>query len=97
MRLYWCAHVLTDSASSLITNHIEKHLVSYIEGFSANVRRIFEFFKLENEIERMREANIPVLGRLQVLRRQPAPYGAELCTLSQKSAFLRTGNPSFAI
>ena len=39
-------------------DHIEKHLVSYIKGFSANVRRIFEFFELENEIEKVREANI---------------------------------------
>ena len=36
-------------------DNIEKHLVSYIKGFSRNVRDIFEF---ENEIERMREANI---------------------------------------
>ncbi len=39
-------------------DHIEKHLVSYINGFSANVRRIFDFFEFEAEIERMREANI---------------------------------------
>lgn len=39
-------------------DHIEKHLVSYIKGFSANVRRIFEFFEFENEIEKMREANV---------------------------------------
>lgn len=39
-------------------DHIEKHLVSYIQGFSTNVRRIFEFFEVETEIERMREANI---------------------------------------
>jgi type I restriction enzyme M protein len=39
-------------------DHIEKHLTSYIKGFSANVRRIFDFFEFENEIERMREANI---------------------------------------
>lgn len=39
-------------------DRIEKHLVSYIKGFSANVRRIFDFFEFENEIERMREANI---------------------------------------
>jgi len=39
-------------------DNIEKHLVSYIKGFSANVRRIFEYFEFENEIERMREANI---------------------------------------
>ena len=39
-------------------DHIEKHLVSYIKGFSSNVRTIFDFFEFENEIERMREANI---------------------------------------
>ena len=39
-------------------DNIEKHLVSYIKGFSANVRDIFEFFEFENEIERMGEANI---------------------------------------
>src|SRR5882672_9473732 len=39
-------------------DHIEKHLVSYIKGFSGNVRRIFEYFEFENEIEKMREANI---------------------------------------
>jgi type I restriction enzyme M protein len=39
-------------------NEIESHLVSYINGFSANVRRIFEFFEFEKEIERMNEANI---------------------------------------
>ena len=39
-------------------DNIEKHLVSYIKGFSANVRGIFDFFEFENEIERMREANI---------------------------------------
>ena len=39
-------------------DNIEKHLVSYINGFSKNVRDIFEFFEFESEIERMREANI---------------------------------------
>jgi hypothetical protein len=39
-------------------DHIERHLVSYIKGFSENARRIFDFFEFENEIERMREANI---------------------------------------
>ena len=39
-------------------DNIEKHLVSYIKGFSANVRKIFDFFEFENEIEKMREANI---------------------------------------
>lgn len=39
-------------------DNIEKHLVSYIKGFSKNVRTIFEFFEFESEIEKMREANI---------------------------------------
>lgn len=39
-------------------DNIEKHLVSYIKGFSKNVRDIFDFFEFENEIERMRESNI---------------------------------------
>jgi type I restriction enzyme M protein len=39
-------------------DHIALHLVSYIRGFSMNVRRIFEYFEFENEIEKMREANI---------------------------------------
>lgn len=39
-------------------DHIEKHLVHYIKGFSANVRTIFNYFEFENEIEKMREANI---------------------------------------
>ena len=39
-------------------DNVDKHLVNYIGGFSKNVRDIFEFFEFENEIERMREANI---------------------------------------
>ncbi len=39
-------------------DNIAQHLVSYIKGFSANVRRIFDYFEFENEIEKMREANI---------------------------------------
>ena len=39
-------------------DHVERHLVSYVNGFSKNVRDIFEFFEFENEIERMREANV---------------------------------------
>ena len=42
----------------MIPDNIERHLVSYINGFSRNVRDIFEFFEFENEVERMREANI---------------------------------------
>jgi type I restriction enzyme M protein len=37
---------------------ISKDLVSYIKGFSANIRRIFEYFEFEKEIEKMSEANI---------------------------------------
>src|SRR5690349_10902692 len=39
-------------------DNIEKHFVSYIKGFSANVRTIFEYFEFETEIEKMSEANI---------------------------------------
>ena len=39
-------------------DNIERHLASYVNGFSGNVRGIFEYFEFENEIERMREANI---------------------------------------
>ncbi len=34
------------------------HIVSYINGFSENVRKIFDRFEFNNEIERMREHNI---------------------------------------
>jgi len=39
-------------------DNIEKHLVDYIKRFSSNIRTIFDFFEFENEIEKMREANI---------------------------------------
>ncbi|MEM8534069.1 MAG: class I SAM-dependent DNA methyltransferase [Chloroflexota bacterium] len=39
-------------------DNVDKHLVSYIQGFSKNVRDIFERFEFANEIERMREYNI---------------------------------------
>ncbi|MBS1819905.1 MAG: SAM-dependent DNA methyltransferase [Acidobacteria bacterium] len=39
-------------------DNINKHLVSYINGFSTNVRRIFEYFEFGAEIEKMHEANI---------------------------------------
>ena len=40
-------------------DHIAQHLTSYIQGFSAEVRRIFmEYFEFEAEIEKMRESNI---------------------------------------
>lgn len=39
-------------------DNINKHLVSYIKGFSTNVQGIFEYFEFEAEIEKMHEANI---------------------------------------
>jgi type I restriction enzyme M protein len=39
-------------------DNIDKHLVSYIKGFSGNVRTIFDYFEFETEIEKMREANV---------------------------------------
>ena len=39
-------------------NNIDRHLTSYINGFSQNVREIFERFNFTAEIEKMREANI---------------------------------------
>jgi type I restriction enzyme M protein len=39
-------------------DHIAEHLGSYIQGFSASVRTIFEFFEFDTEIDKMREANI---------------------------------------
>jgi type I restriction enzyme M protein len=39
-------------------DNIAQHLVSYIQGFSKNVRDIFDYFEFEAEIEKMREANI---------------------------------------
>ena len=39
-------------------DNIAPHIVSYIQGFSANVRDIFEFFEFETEIEKMQESNL---------------------------------------
>ena len=39
-------------------DNIARHLRAYLKGFSANVRTIFDFFEFENEVEKMREANI---------------------------------------
>jgi type I restriction enzyme M protein len=37
---------------------IRDHLKTYIHGFSANVRRIFDYFEFDSEIDRMDEADI---------------------------------------
>ena len=55
-------------------DNIERHLVSYINGFSKNVRDIFEFFEFENEIEKMREANILYLVVSRFADVGPAPH-----------------------
>ncbi|HUS75281.1 MAG TPA: class I SAM-dependent DNA methyltransferase [Methanothrix sp.] len=39
-------------------DNIFDHLNSYINGFSPNVQRIFEYFDFQNEIGKMNEANI---------------------------------------
>lgn len=39
-------------------DHIDKHLTSYINSFSANVSDIFKNFEFTAEIEKMRDANI---------------------------------------
>lgn len=38
--------------------NIERNLITYIKGFSANVRKIFDGLDFENEIKRMSEVNI---------------------------------------
>ena len=55
-------------------DNIDKHLVSYIEGFSGNVRGIFDFFEFEGEIEKLREANIlyMIVSRFRSVDLHPA-------------------------
>lgn len=52
---------------------IGKDLVSYINGFSTNVRRIFDYFEFEKEIEKMNEANILylVISRMSTVDLHP--------------------------
>ncbi len=38
-------------------DNIGRHLVDYINGFSENVRKIFERFEFEKEIEKLEESN----------------------------------------
>jgi type I restriction enzyme M protein len=38
-------------------DNIGRHLVDYINGFSENVRKIFERFEFEKEVEKLEEAN----------------------------------------
>jgi len=38
-------------------DNIGRHLIDYMAGFSENVRKIFEYFEFEKEIEKLEEAN----------------------------------------
>jgi type I restriction enzyme M protein len=38
-------------------DHIGRHLTDYINGFSENIRKIFERFEFEKEIEKLEESN----------------------------------------
>ena len=38
-------------------DNIGRHLVDYIAGFSENVRKIFDYFEFEKEIEKLEDAN----------------------------------------
>ena len=38
-------------------NNIARHLADYINGFSENIRKIFEHFEFEKEIEKLEESN----------------------------------------
>jgi type I restriction enzyme M protein len=38
-------------------DNIGRHLMDYIAGFSENVRKIFDYFEFEKEIEKLEEAN----------------------------------------
>ena len=38
-------------------DHIARHLADYINGFSENVRKIFEHFEFDKEIEKLEESN----------------------------------------
>ena len=55
-------------------DHIDRHLVSYIEGFSRNVREIFEYFEFAGEIETLHEANVLylVVSRFRSVDLHPA-------------------------
>lgn len=50
------------------TPNLAGHLQNYISGFSANVRRIFDYFEFTNEIEKMNEANILYLVLKEFLK-----------------------------
>ena len=58
-------------------DNIDKHLVSYIKGFSRTSGTIFEFFEFETEIEKMREANILYLVASKFSEVDLHPDGAQ--------------------
>ena len=60
-------------------DNVSSHLASYIHGFSGNVRKIFERFEFESEIDRMAEANILylVVSKFGGVDLHPANVGNE--------------------
>ena len=54
-------------------DNIEKHLVSYIKGFSANVRAHLRVLRVRERDREDARGEHPLPRRLQVLRRGPAP------------------------
>ncbi len=69
-------------------DNIDKHLVSYINGFSGNVREIFERFELARRDRADAGSQYPLFGYLQILRHRPAP-GTQW-TISKWGCSLRT-------
>lgn len=55
-------------------DNIKHHLADYIQGFSENIRKIFERFEFEKEIEKMDEANrlYQVVARFAEIDLHPA-------------------------
>jgi type I restriction-modification system DNA methylase subunit len=53
-------------------DNIGRHLADYINGFSENIRKIFERFEFEKEIEKARRIQPPLSGRRPVCRDRPA-------------------------
>ncbi|QDS99309.1 Type I restriction enzyme EcoKI M protein [Adhaeretor mobilis] len=58
-------------------DNIDQNLIRYIESFSENVRRIFEYFEFTAEIEKMRESNILylVISKFADIDLAPPPQG----------------------
>lgn len=64
-------------------DNIAQHLVRCIKGFSSNVRRTFEFFEFDAEIEKMHEANVLylVVAKFADVDLHPSNVHGEGCRL----------------